>query len=510
MNRSVRGLGLFVWTVVLLAVLWVGFGQRLLTRWAYAVERGRLQAATEELADVQDIASLQVVSKAFHMVARVARPGVVNIAVRGGTQLVFSARELERLHAIMGDMLTEDQWAELRSRRGPRPPGSASGILFDADGHILTNYHVVEDRTRIVAQLHDERTFEARLIGTDPKTDLAVIKINAPELQPLAFANAQKVEVGDWVVAVGAPFGLTQTVTHGIVSATGRTRIAEIDIDYENFIQTDAAINPGNSGGPLLNLRGEVVGVNTAIATNGEAFNAGVAFAIPSDMAVKVAKELIGKGKVARGWLGLGLSLEPLTDDDREVLTLPTTQGVLIERVLKDSPAEKAGMQPEDVIVAVNGEPVRDSDYFRSVVADLGPNQAVTLRVIRDGREQEVQAQLGLQPESTRALREPEPREISDLGLRGFSFRSGLRSTYPLARVYDETERGVLVTQIDADAKQTPRIKPGEMIVACDGQEVKSVGELLAALKAAPQKESFRLQVLEPGGDRRIVNFKRR
>jgi serine protease Do len=511
MNRSIRRLSLFVWTAALLVIFWVGFGDRVVQHFAYAVERGRLQATTEELADVQDTASLQAVSNAFRMVAKVARPGVVSIDVSGGRVTQVTPEDIQRMREQLGEILTDEQIKRLLLRR--QPPASGSGMVFDAEGHILTNSHVVADRDKIQVQTADERTYEATLVGVDPKTDVAVIKIDARDLHPLKFADSDKAEVGDWVVAVGAPFGLTQTVTHGIISATGRTRIAGLSgITYQNFIQTDAAINPGNSGGPLLNLRGEVLGVNTAIATNGEAVNAGVAFTIPSNMAVKIAKQLISKGTVVRGWLGVSFFPAALTDEDRDIFKLPSSRGVLVERVLKGSPAEKAGLEVEDVIIQCNGESVRNTDHFREQIADMGADEVVALRIVRDGQEQEIKVQLGRQPDDIRAANRDggkEGRPVSALGLAGRSLRPGLNQTYPgLARFYDDTERGVLVMEI-SDPAQAPKVEPGEVIVACNGKELKSVGELVKILRDAPAGESIRLQILEKGGDRRIIPFKR-
>ena len=509
MNRSNHRLGLALWTTVILGVLWLGLGDRLLTHWAYAVQRGRLQATSEELADLPETTGLQSVSKAFRMVAKVARPGVVNIEVRGGHRLLSRA-ELEDYiedSKRYGHPLTEEAIEALRRRLIRQPPGSASGIIFDADGYILTNNHVVADRNQITVQLCDQRAYEARLVGADSKTDLAVIQIDAADLHALKFGDSDKADVGDWVVAVGAPFGLTQTVTHGIVSAVGRTRVRGIDIDYQNFIQTDAAINPGNSGGPLLNLRGEVLGVNTAIATHGDTFNAGVAFTIPSNMAAKIAKQLITDGEVTRGWLGVSFTPRPLTEDDVEIFKLPDEHGLLVDGIVDGSPAERAGLQVEDVIIAVNGERLRDTAYFQAIIADSSPNDRVTLRLIRDGKAQDVRVRLGRQARDLRisgVQREREPREIHALGIGGLSLHPSL------SHYYDESERGVLVMKVKAAPNSKPKIRPDEVIVACEGKPVSSVGELLAVLKNAAGKKRIRLQILEPNGDRRIIHVERR
>jgi Do/DeqQ family serine protease len=502
-HRPRIGLSLCLWTGVLLLLLWVGLGERMVTRLAYAVERGRLQADVAELTDGEGIASLQAISKAFRLAARVARPGVVNINVEGGASLAAtSPEELERLARRFG--LEPEEIQELLRQRGG---GSGSGIIYDASGHILTNSHVVDGRDRIIVDLPDERRFEARLVGSDPKTDLAIIKIDAPNLHALRFGDSDRVDVGDWVIAVGAPFGLAQTVTHGIVSATGRTRVAGLgSITYQNFIQTDAAINPGNSGGPLLNLQGEVIGVNVAIATHGS-FNAGVAFTIPSNMAVKVAQSLIAHGEVVRGWLGVSYPTEPLTDEDAEVFGLPRPAGILVSSIFRGSPADDAGVQVEDVIISVNGEPIQSNDYFMSVIADLSPGEHATLGAIRDGRELTLKVLLGRQPADLGVVRGAptvEARAASALGVRGRSLCPALVLMSRAAARYDGAERGVLVWSVDDEGPLRDRVRHGDLIVAVDGRPVRNVGQLDAAVSGRAG-EKIQLEVLAPSGDRRRI-----
>ena len=515
MNHPPNRSRLFIWTAALLLMLWIGFGNRLLTHWAYAVEQGRLQANADELADTEQLASLRAISKAFRMVAKVARPGVVSIEASGGEVTGMASDELLRMYELFGDRLTKEEWEQLLQRTHRLPPTSGSGIIFDENGHIVTNNHVVEHRTEISIRLSDDRVYEATLVGNDPKTDLAVIKIEADDLHPLVFGDSDKAAVGDWVVAVGAPFRLAQTVTHGIVSATGRTRIPGLEnIVYQNFIQTDAAVNPGNSGGPLLNLRGQVLGVNTAIATHGDS-HAGIAFAIPANMAVSVARQLIAHGQVARGWLGITYPTQPLTENEVEIFKLPNKHGILISEVLKDSPAEAAGLQVEDAIIAVNGEDIMDMAYFSSAIADLGPNEDVTLRIIRDGHEQTIKGRLGLQPQNTRRrdllVDVTKFREVPSLGLSVLSLHSLLTGSYPqLAKVYDELTRGVVIFQLDVETDAADKLKAGEVITGVEGQPVINVGELNAALKAAGNQKRIRLQILQPDGDRRIIHVRRR
>lgn len=501
------------WVIAITTVLGVGLGDRLLTHWAYALERGRMQATDEELAELEEqLPELQSVSRAFKLVAKVARAGVVHIRVAGGEQADVSDDEIDEYLRDQLDGVPPEELEELREQarhwlRNMRPPpGSGSGIIIDRDGYILTNNHVVENRESITVILHDEREFKAEVIGTDSKSDLAVVRIDAADLHPLRFGDSDKLEVGDWVIAVGSPFGLQQTVTHGIVSAKGRSRILGIDIDYQDFIQTDAAVNPGNSGGPLLNLRGEVMGVNTAIATHSEGYNAGIAFTIPSNMAVKVANQLKTRGTVQRGWLGI--SFTAVQKEDIELFGLDEAKGVLVELVLRRSPADRAGIQVEDVVVAIGGEPIDDSEMFRARIADVPPNERVELKVIRDGEPRTISVRLGLQPDDLRtaALRGGmEARELPRLGLQLRTMRSIEMRPTPL-RVYDKDVRGVAVMGI-VDSKERPDVQAWEVIVACNGKPVENVTELKQALEEIPRKRDVRLTVLEPTGDRRIITI---
>jgi serine protease Do len=267
----------------------------------------------------------------------------------------------------------------------PRQPhqfkshGAGSGVIIDADGTILTNNHVVEGAQEITVTLSDKREFKARVIGSDPKTDLAVIRLEAKGLfQAAKLGDSEALRVGDWVLAAGNPFGLTNTVTSGIVSAKGRIIGAG---PYDDFIQTDAPINPGNSGGPLFDMRGEVVGIATAIIPNGQ----GIGFAIPINTAKTLLPELVSKGSVTRGYLGV--NIQNITDDLAASLNLKSTKGALVSEVMQGSPAEKAGIKRGDVIAACDGKEIADSHELAAFVAGLPVGKKVLLRVIRDGKE---------------------------------------------------------------------------------------------------------------------------
>ena len=485
------------WPVVAALVwVWSGLLSGISAERLLAAERGRNQPASEDLAQLQaQLPDVQSISRAFKLVAKIARPGVVHIRVSGGERGAMSEDEIEEyLRERLKDRPNEEQSdpndpesgkkrEDLREQmrrwlqRMQPPPGAGSGIILDTAGHILTNNHVVAGRNDITVILHDEREFPAKVVGTDPKTDLAVVKIDAPDLHPLKLGNSDEMEVGDWVIAVGSPFGLQHTVTHGIVSAVGRADIMGVGIDYQNFIQTDAAINPGNSGGPLLNLRGEVVGVNTAIATHGDGVNAGIAFAIPSNMALRVAEQLKTNGSVTRGYLGIvPLAVEKT---DVEIFGLPSAGGILVGDVVRKSPADHAGLQVDDVVVSINEVEIAGREQFRRLVADLRPDERVRLRVIRDGRETPLTVRIGVQPEDLRrtaAVSTQLGRAIARLGLRVRTLRVGMLPAF------DEHARGVVVVERDEESKNAPDVTPRELVVGCNEYPVKTVHDLEEAL----------------------------
>jgi serine protease Do len=322
-------------------------------------------------------------------------------------------------------------------------------------------------------------------------------------VQPLRFGDSDALEIGDWVIAVGSPFGLQQTVTHGIVSAKGRSRIPGVDIDYQDFIQTDAAINPGNSGGPLLNLRGEVVGVNTAIATRGDGFNAGVAFTIPSKLAMRIANELRTSGTVQRGWIGV--SYLPVDAGYAELFGLSGKNGILITAVQRRSPADRAGLQVDDVVVEINGKPIDNSEQFRSAIADMRADERVKLRLVRDGQSRVIDLRLAAQPEQTRENFEKnwiQGRSVARLGIEA--------RTHPPESVSNLTEGaasgGVLVVRLSELGLRASELRPLEsIIISCNGKPVRTVRELNDLLQAARPAERYALDVLDRTGERRTV-----
>jgi serine protease Do/serine protease DegQ len=310
-----------------------------------------------------------------------ATPAIVHIATTGRT----ASRSAQSL-----DPFFEHFFGIVPKRQEKQQRGLGSGVIYDADnGYIITNHHVVEDAEDIVVTLSDGRSEKAKLIGVDPEADIAVLQIKARNLQGIRLADSSKLRVGDFVVAIGNPFGLKQTVTSGIVSALGRSGLG-IE-SYENFIQTDASINPGNSGGALVNLKGEVVGINTAIlGPNGSSI--GIGFAIPANMARSIASQLIQYGEVRRGRLGVGI--QDLTPDLARAFNLTQRAGAVVSQVEEGSPADKAGIVVGDVIVGVNGVPIKGSSELRNSIGLLRIDSSVDLDVIRNGKKRRMTAMI--------------------------------------------------------------------------------------------------------------------
>jgi serine protease Do len=340
---------------------------------------------TPDVAQSQNTASWEA---AIEQVARKAIPTVVHIEVTEYQQVVNPMVPFENNPFF-------DQF--FGTPKGPRKfkrelKGVGSGIIMDAQGHILTNNHVAGGASKIEVLLSNGGHYPAKLVGTDPKTDLAVIKISAGKPLPFAsFGDSDQVQVGQWVVAIGQPLGLNQTVTQGIISAKHRNNILNPS-SYEDFLQTDAAINPGNSGGPLLNLKGEVVGINSAIMSKSGGFE-GIGFSIPSNMAIHVAKELIAHGKVVRGWLGV--SIQNLTPALAESFGAKGVDGALIADVVKKGPGDTAGLKRGDIVLSFGGKPIKDADTLRNEVAAAPVGKETEFTVFRDGKRLERKVKIG-------------------------------------------------------------------------------------------------------------------
>ncbi len=354
----------FFFTVVIVSILCIGPGSvqdPLTCARAHAEEVKIPRGAIEALSKT---------GQAMAEIAAAAKLTVVNIA----------SSETIKTRDAQG-AFSRNEFGQAERPRERKEVNLASGVIVDEDGYILTNNHVIQNPDTIKVRLSDRREFRGIVIGTDPKTDLAVIKIDAKHLPILKIGDSDKLRVGEPVIAIGNPFGLNQTVTSGIVSATGRANVGIAD--YEDFIQTDAAINPGNSGGALVNVRGELIGINTAIfSTTGG--HQGIGFAIPSNMAKAVMESLILNGKVIRGWFGA--TVQALTPELAKMLALKNEKGALVGDVFEGSPAEKAGLRRKDVITELNGKEIDEPLQLRNMVANTSPKTEVTLKIVRNGK----------------------------------------------------------------------------------------------------------------------------
>ena len=424
-------------------------------------------------ADEDSIATLRQMGKAFSSIAEKASPAVVGIrAQRTVTQEMY-------IEPFGGDLY--EFFSNPRGRRQQQPqrryqetrPVQGSGFIISSDGYILTNNHMVEEVETIEIELTDGRKFTAKVTGTDPESDIAVVKIDAENLPYLKLADSDVLAVGEWVLAIGNPLGLSHTVTAGIVSATGRSvGLTEL----ENFIQTDAAINFGNSGGPLINLDGEVVGINTAIA--GSSGNIGIGFAVPINMAKYAYEQIKESGTVERGLLGISRikDLDPLS---ATISGLPEdTKGVLVPNVIEDSAADKAGITHNDIILEVDGKPVDSAVDLQSRISMLKPGTKVELTIWRDGKRKEVDVELGKRSEVAQ-LRAAET--IKDLGFSVENLTDELKESYGY-----EDMTGVIVTDVQPGSEaQRQGIAAGVLIKEVNRQSVRNTREFNQAIERA-------------------------
>ena len=371
-----------------------------------------------------------------------------------------------------------------------------SGVVVSGDGYILTNNHVVADADEILITLSDKKKYEAQIIGRDPKTDIALIKIKTENTIPFArLGDSDKLMVGDWVVAIGNPFGLGSTVTAGIVSAKGRIIGAG---PYDNFIQTDASINPGNSGGPLFNLDGEVVGINTAIFTQSGG-NVGIGFAIPINMAKSVIPQLKEKGKVTRGWLGV--VIQTITPEIKEKFGLKTTQGTLIGEVSKDSPAEKGGLKRGDVIISFDGKRVKDMNNLPPMVAATPVGKKVEIIVIRKGKEKQLTVKLGELEGETRVAAGAIPEIEESYGLSVQELTPEIAEALSL-----KGEKGVVVSGVTGGSPASEAgLQRGDLIQEIENEPVENVDAYKRIMRKSASKKQILMVIRHRGHTRYVV-----
>ena len=378
----------------------------------------------------------------------------------------------------------------------PMPVGSGSGFIISPDGYIVTNHHVAGEADGIKVTLEDGRSFDAKLVGSDPQTEVALLKIDAEGLPVVKMGDSDQVKPGEWILAVGSPFGLDHTVTSGIVSAHGRSEVGIVD--YADFIQTDAAINPGNSGGPLINLKGEVIGMNTAILSQSGGNN-GIGFAIPMNMVKHVVDDIRDDGKVVRGYLGV--SIQSLTPELAEWFGVEGDHGVLVGEVEEGSPADRAGLKKDDIVLGFNGQPVKDAPALRSRVATSAPDSESTLEVLRDGKRFEQRVTLGSLDSGAVLARGESANQPSRLGMRLQNLDG-----QTAAQLGYEGERGVIVAQVEPGSQAyRAQIEPGSLVTEVNRTPVSNVSEFQEALEQGKKKDTVLLNVQKDGHSRYVA-----
>ena len=428
------------------------------------------------------ISETPMVPANFSDLAEKVRPGVVNIQVVKKVKNIgfrnFPGNPFGGQNPF-GDFF--GPFSQGNPPGGFEQRGVGSGFIMNREGYILTNNHVVEEADQIKVKLSNGKEYEGKVVGRDPKTDLALIKIEgSPDLQPLKLGNSEDLKVGSWVVAVGSPFGLEQTVTAGIVSAKGRVIGSG---PYDNFIQTDASINPGNSGGPLINLKGEVVGINTAIVAEGQ----GIGFAIPVNMAKEIASQLQDKGHVTRGWLGV--NIQEVTPELAKSFGLKESKGALVSQVVPNSPAEKAGIEQGDIILEFDGKEVSDSKELPRIVASTPVGQSVMVKISRNGKMTDRQVKLGEMEEKAEVAKAPSTHKR--LGIMVQNLTPEISQGLGLKK-----EMGVVVTQVEPGSPASDAgIQTGDVIREVDRKPVKDVEDFVQKVEKAKDQDTVLLFV---------------
>ena len=429
--------------------------------------------------------SMPLTSSTFVNIAKQQNPAVVNVSMKAKTRKTSDGfknpghRGQKDQFRDFYDKFFRQQRPGPRQGQPPRRGGTGSGFIIDADGHILTNNHVVEGADEILVNLDDDNEYTATLIGTDPKTDIALIKINRENgdntpFPYLQMGDSDKLEVGEWVVAIGNPFGLPHTVTVGVVSAKGRNIGAG---NYDEFIQTDASINPGNSGGPLINIKGEVIGINTAIISGGGpgGGNVGIGFAIPVNMAKSILTDLREKGKVTRGWLGV--MIQKITPDLAKSFSLADKNGALVGDVIPEGPAAKAGIKRGDVIVKFNGQEVSNMKQLPKIVAQTTPETNVKVVVVRDGKLMTLDVGIEILKDGDQKIAQRGATE-DPLGMQGQDITPDLAQSLNL-----DSEEGVLVSDVTAGQSAAEAgIRRGDVITEIDRKPISNMVEYKKSL----------------------------
>ena len=424
----------------------------------------------------------------FAELAKKLSPSVVNIKVVKVEKLAFNRPEMEIPDGPAGDLFKRFFQEMPQAPESRRTQGAGSGVIISQDGYVLTNNHVVEGAKEVTVTFANQQEYKAQVVGRDPKTDLAVLKVESKKSFPaVTLGDSDQLQVGDWVVAIGNPFGLNNTVTSGIVSAKGRVIGAG---PYDDFIQTDASINPGNSGGALLNMKGELVGINTAIIPNGQ----GIGFAIPVNTAKPLVPQLISKGEVTRGYLGV--NIQSITPELAKALKLQDRKGALVADVVSGGPADQGGIKRGDVIIAFNGKVVEDSRHLPVLVAAAPVNQEATVTILRNGHEQKLSMKVGQLPEDKTASEKPVHPAAGKWGLQLRDLNPQIAQRFNL-----KEDKGVVVAGLEPGSRAAEAgMQRGDLILEVNRQPVGSVKEVLENIARSKDKDHLLLLVQRDSG----------
>ena len=451
--------------------------------------------ATQLSAASQDTGSYLAPAN-FSILAKQVKSGVVNIRVEKGVQeneeiSHFSRRDPFGGRSPFGGRNPfEDFFGPFPrgdNRSAPKQRALGSGFIIDGSGYIVTNNHVIEGADTIVVTLSNKKEYDAKLIGRDPKTDLALLRIeDSKDLNPLAIGDSDALSVGEWVVAIGSPFGLEQTVTAGIVSAKGRVIGAG---PYDDFIQTDASINPGNSGGPLINMKGEVIGINTAIIAGGT----GIGFAIPINLAQGIVDQLKNNGEVTRAWLGVGI--QDLTEELGDYYGIKDKKGILVTEVFENSPADKGGIKAEDVIISVDGKDVDSGRALSGMIANLPVGKRIRITVLRNGEKKDISVEVAKRTDDE-VVAKKAMNESDNLGIRVSDITPEIADRLG----FDQEMKGVIILEVKQGSKaEEVGVRQGDLILAVNRVKVKTVDDYRTEVNGIDEGKKLQLLLRRPG-----------
>ncbi len=446
----------------------------------------------KEVQKVEGFTEVLNMQKVFRKIAETVMPATVNIYVESEVtvqnpygQNPFFNDPFFRKFFEMPEM-GEDQKRKMQAQ--------GSGVIISPDGYIFSNHHVVKDATKITVMLADNREFKAKLVGVDPETDVAILKIDGKDLPYAAIGNSDDVQVGDWAIAIGNPFGLAGSFTVGFVSALGRPGM---NSGFQSFIQSDTAVNPGNSGGPLVNIQGQVIGINTAIQSQSGGYQ-GISFAVPINTVITVAKQILEKGTVERGFLGI--YPDNLDETTRKHFKLSNKEGIIISRVIENSPAQKAGLQQGDIITKINGKEINDPAALQRMVGSLEPNSKISIEYLRNNTRKEVSVILAKRGDKVADNDDTNANPGTDQDQSSFEFKGAtFRAPSSQELSQNGAQYGVIVTDITGKSIFSGSLRPGEIVVGINNTRIKNMADLKLFADSNKSTSSFTIAIIYKG-----------